>query len=538
MNTVLPPECLEKIFLNLYNPASTNTITTKDLHACTLVSHYWCQVSTPLLYSYPFQHFPNLNKIKSNHKDVQDYYKLIRTLLTCIPQSEIEEIVNFKLLPNEPISFPLKSSPTFNYGTFIHGLQLDSILSEILIDHNKIWLPSYIPDDTILITSELCYSIINHLVKYLSEFCNNLTILEIKLFTLHDKNVHIKPMETLLNYFFDDSKENKLAGLKHLYCAISGNARTQLMTKEVSNLSKFYANLSSSTKNLESLHNGKIISLEQANALSSLISSQKRLKSITLSEEDFLHSFIRTDNDQVFEMYNVVFNTLITQSVWLEKLEFTLISFQYISQESLESLCSLKNLKELKIKSCKFLERLQVWPKYLSRLEVFDYTPIIHPQSHIDADWLKQIFQYTSNSLKKLVLDYKREFGQALQVTKLIALHLHSLNHLVLPKLYPTELITILKSCTELVYISIGLLEGGQWDQNLPSIGKLIPISVQKIQFREFHPMVVNSITFENFLKGCINKGGQLHSVEMTGKYKLDQKYSDIAKQFGVKVFC
>ncbi|CAI2161523.1 1437_t:CDS:1 [Funneliformis geosporum] len=539
MTSFLPPECLEKIFLILYNPltASTNTAT-KDIHACTLVSRYWCNVSTPLLYSYPFQHFANLNS-KSQQKDVQDYYKLIRTLLTCIPQSEIEEIINSKILPNEPISFSLKSSPTFDYGTFFHGLQLGSIFSKVHIDHDKIWMPSYIPTDTIPIrlTFELYYSIINHLVKYLSEFCKNLTILEIKLFTFNDENVQIKLMETLLNSFFDDSKENKLTGLKSLYFAISGNAGTQLMTKEVSNLSKFYANLSSFTKNLESLHNGKIISLEQANALSSLISSQKRLKSITLSQEDFFYSFTRTHNIQVFEFYNVVFNTLRTQSAWLEKLEFTLLSFQYLDQESLDSLCSLKNLKELKIMKCKFLDKLKVWTthSHLSGLQVLEFTPDNYTQLHVDGDWLNKIFQFTSSSLKKLILDFKREIDQGFQLIRLISLHLHSLNYLVLPKLYPTELITILKSCIELVYLSTGLLEGGQWDQNLPSISKFIPNSVEKIQFREIHFLVDNR-TFELFLKGCINKGVKLQSLEMTGKKKLDQKYYDIANQFGVKL--
>src|SRR5436305_13306599 len=102
MESILLPDCLEKIFMNLINrsdPIFSNSIETyeiKDLYSCTLVSRYWCRISTPLLYSYPFRYFRylTLNKKSETGKDAQDYYKLIRTLLNCIPQSEIEEIIN------------------------------------------------------------------------------------------------------------------------------------------------------------------------------------------------------------------------------------------------------------------------------------------------------------------------------------------------------------------------------------------------------------------------------------------------------------
>src|SRR6266542_4600064 len=121
MASFLLPECLEKIFLDLYNPSnttlstSTNLSKTKDLYSCTLVSRYWCRVSTPLLYSHPFSHFRHLinylndqKKSPQIEKDVQDYYKLIGTLLNCIPQSEIEKVVDSKQSFTQPISYSLK----------------------------------------------------------------------------------------------------------------------------------------------------------------------------------------------------------------------------------------------------------------------------------------------------------------------------------------------------------------------------------------------------------------------------------------------
>src|SRR5437868_725649 len=141
MESAVLPECLEKIFLNLFNYSKptlyefvsakkTCDYEIKDLYTCTLVSRYWCRVSTPLLYSYPFHLFRHLNYKKPKSeigKDVQDYYKLIRTLLSCIPQSEIEEIVNSTCAKESStaISYSQQGSPTFNYVTFLRELHFD-----------------------------------------------------------------------------------------------------------------------------------------------------------------------------------------------------------------------------------------------------------------------------------------------------------------------------------------------------------------------------------------------------------------------------
>ncbi|GES95564.1 hypothetical protein GLOIN_2v1559699 [Rhizophagus clarus] len=134
MASNLLPECLEKIFTDLLNPIkpifsnSVETCEIKDLYSCTLVSRYWCQISTPILYSSPFHHFRHLKGGKKPQmgKDFQDYYKLIRTLLTCIPCSEIEEIVKFVCEKGSTIELiGSTGSPTFNYVKFIRELHFD-----------------------------------------------------------------------------------------------------------------------------------------------------------------------------------------------------------------------------------------------------------------------------------------------------------------------------------------------------------------------------------------------------------------------------
>src|ERR1044071_2731809 len=90
MASILLSDCLENIFINLIEhppSASIDTSTNKGLHSCTLVSRHWCRISTPLLYAYPFHHFRH-----HSYPD-ESYFKLVRTLLSCIPKTEIEQVI-------------------------------------------------------------------------------------------------------------------------------------------------------------------------------------------------------------------------------------------------------------------------------------------------------------------------------------------------------------------------------------------------------------------------------------------------------------
>src|ERR1043166_4413859 len=89
MASFLLSECLENVFSNLIehpNNRPNIKLPTKDLYSCTLVSRHWCRISTPFLYAYPFHNFYNRWYPNDSH------YKLIRTLLSCVPQSEIKQI--------------------------------------------------------------------------------------------------------------------------------------------------------------------------------------------------------------------------------------------------------------------------------------------------------------------------------------------------------------------------------------------------------------------------------------------------------------
>ena len=70
-----------------------------------------------------------------------------------------------------------------------------------------------------------------------------------------------------------------------------------------------------------------------------------------------------------------------------------------------------------------------------------------------------QLFQLSSNTLVKLVMTGVTTWPQqdlTIPLYQQISLYLHSLIHLEISLIYPTELISIFKSCSLLVYLRAG----------------------------------------------------------------------------------
>ncbi|PKY49438.1 hypothetical protein RhiirA4_405450, partial [Rhizophagus irregularis] len=151
-------------------------------------------------------------------------------------------------------------------------------------------------------------------------------------------------------------------------------------------------------------------------------------------------------DDNIDNNYNIVFNSLSTQSETLKILEFKYIPFNKINEKALNSLCLLKNIRVLKLYKCREIyDNLNSWAKNLTRLEVFEFVAYYIPT--ISEGFLVQLIQSSSKTLTKLVLHYKREHNQVFQH---IPFYSHLLIHLELPKIFPDELILIFKSCTKL----------------------------------------------------------------------------------------
>ncbi|GBC08260.1 hypothetical protein RclHR1_00080037 [Rhizophagus clarus] len=508
MASFLLLECLEKIFLNLLDNIyefRTDSFyvnkSTKDLHSCTLVSKHWCRISTPLLYAYPFANYCR------NAADLAfSYSKLIRTLISCTPKSEIEQLILSE-----------SSNPTFNYITFIRSLNFDLDILDELNCFKELWLPPFvlnnIKKDQI---PKLSHLIINQLAKSLCENCNNnLTRLD---FTFTNKNNNIKFLNSIiepLTFNYCDEK-NKLTNLKELY-----------YNNHHDNKIDIYSTFSNHIHNLNLLHNEGNNSIEKANSLSRFISLQKKLKHLILSENSMY-------NDHG-DYYNIVFESLPTQNENLQILNLRSIPFDKINEKALNSLCLLKNIKELRLHYCiADMNNLIPWAKDLKGLEVFEFL------SYYDIGFenlVNQIIRSSSATLKKLIIDYHRKNKQDYKsLYQQIPIHLKSLIYLDLPEICPDELILIFKLCTRLVYLGIMLSNDASWRTKIKNLGESIPKNLRKIQFKDRFVSIFKVNHLKCFFEECLKNDSELKYLEIIDNSEIDQKYHDIANKFGIKL--
>jgi hypothetical protein len=542
-------ECLENVFLNLLdeNPSGNTRIytSTKDLYSCSLVSRNWCKISTPFLYAYPFHHFRHLaySNIYYNFSNVNysSYFKLIRTLLSCIPKSEIEQIISSNssneqnlslnlIDSNENAFFNNNISTTFNYIKFIRGLIFDKILSKTyrLFQYREIWFSPYISNDiTKEQFSKISNLIMNYFTKSLCTNCNNLTTLEFP-FKIQDNEFFSDIIESL--NFSDYNRKNKLSNLKELYYI--NNKYGEICSSP----DDLYSVLSNKICNLNLLYNDKINSIEEANSLSQFISLQKNLKHIILSENIYNLEQIFNNDIIINDNYNIIFESLSTQSESLQILEFNHIPFNRISEKGLNSLYLLKNIRELKLCKCKEInDNLNSWAKSLTKLEVLEFGTYYFPTN--SEGFLVQLIK-SSNALYKLVLDYKRDQDQGFKLLKQIPIYLHSLIYLELPQIFLSELIPIFKSCTRLVYLSMILSGDELWEGNFSNLGKFIPKTLRQIQLKGIDNLVFSSNELKCFFKECVNNDSNLRYLEIIKNWDdvINQEYFDVAKEFGVKL--
>src|SRR4051794_4631290 len=201
MASFLLSECLENIFLNFIKPSKDTRIKifTKDLYSCTLVSRHWCRISTPFLYAYPFHHINLDDDPWFPNKD--SYYKLIRTLLSCIPKSEIKPIYTSyaQILSTNHLPFNKKEPyPTFNYVSFIRGFDFNErfLKSQNICHYKNIWLSVHDPDR---ISSEQTIRIMNCFVKFIFEQCQNLTLLKFPAREKYDDIISLSQFISLIS---------------------------------------------------------------------------------------------------------------------------------------------------------------------------------------------------------------------------------------------------------------------------------------------------------------------------------------------------
>uniref|UniRef100_U9TZI0 F-box domain-containing protein n=1 Tax=Rhizophagus irregularis (strain DAOM 181602 / DAOM 197198 / MUCL 43194) TaxID=747089 RepID=U9TZI0_RHIID len=348
------------------------------------------------------------------------YFKLVRTLLSCIPRSaEVERIISpgssdeQNLFPDLSEEF-FSSNPMFNYITFIRG-------SGIKIHE---WLSSNISNNATRDQISKSFLVTNHLINFLCAYCSN-----------------------------------------------------YLQKLEFSFTVDLYSAFSNSVRNLTLLYNEGNNTSEKANSLSRFISLQNNLQHILLSE----NSIGFTLDNHISGFYNVVFESLSTQSESLRTLKLKNIPFNKLNGEALNSLCLLKNIRVLELYNCIRIDdnddNLKEWAENLTRLEVFEL--VSQHIRDVSEGFLIQLIQSSSN-----------------------------------------ELILIFKSCTQLVYLSIILSDDELWGTKFKDLGELIPRKLQKIRIKRMDDLLFSSSELKCFFEGCVNNNGKLKYLEIhDGEY-------------------
>ncbi|RIA90044.1 hypothetical protein C1645_876368 [Glomus cerebriforme] len=536
MASFLLSECLEEIFSNLTEYPSSDiniNITVKDLYSCTLVSRHWCRISTPLLYAYPFHHF------RRNFSHIR-YYKLIRTLLGCIPQFEIKQTYKQALqIPYNIKNYKKKSnskniSSTFNYISFIRGLIFHKMMFKSIVEDNnkEIWLSAYNPKR---ISEVSTIAIMDYLIKFICKNCNNLTTLEFS-FAIRNDDCIINLL-TVKDY----NGKSKLSDLKELYYS----SQINFYSRDDKNNSREIFYPLNNVFNLNLLYVNKDgLNAENINLLSKFISLQKNLQHFVLTgfekvengqNEVLARFFINLlSGDKNNKYYNTIINSLSTQYESLQILEFKNLEFNLINGEVLDSLRLLKNIKKLKLYRCKMIDNLHSWVKDLKKLEIFEIMIIDLKLSELFIIQLVQLIQSFSNNLIKLVINDK-QMNDFTLLYQQIPLYLHSLTHLELPKILPSELISIFLSCTKLVYLSVMLLNDKLSEEILKNLGKFVPKTLKRIQFKNLLESNNSTISFELlrfFLEEYANNGGALKYLEIEGL----GNHIIVTEQFGVQI--
>ncbi|GBB97483.1 hypothetical protein RclHR1_00030040 [Rhizophagus clarus] len=518
-------------------------IITKDLRSCTLVSKSWCEVSTPILYAFPFHQFHNIQYCNSRYDSSQHdeafkpYYKLIRTLINCIPEEILKRLLTTCNFYNEfKYDFNTTVKPTFNYFSFIRGLYFTEELFNLSSwdRYKDDWLPSYFPKRvsgldlhlSALIEKPFVLLVMKEFVKFLCKDCrSNSSILE--LHELLQRDLYYTVIESLASKKFD--------GLKELYGEDILQYIIKCPTRPRSGIIYLYKNLSPIT-NLTLFGNRAVNSKKQANYLSHFISSQNKLQHIILSEGEL--SILNNQGKVISgRYYNIILPSLAVHKEWLVKLEFRNIHFSKIlDQNTINSLASLENIRELKLIKCNILEDDFIqWAKRINKLEIFEFEALDYHTLYIPKKFLEILFQNSSQTLVKLILDYKRNYDQGSNILKKISLHLNNLTYLYLPTLSYMELLLIFIKCQKLIYISFGLTYD---NYNLKELGEYLPKSLQFIQFRDMNQVLLSLLSynaFKIFLQKSVGSG-TLKYLEIKGNCNLPQEFFSISKQIGIKL--
>ncbi|CAG8468845.1 11167_t:CDS:2 [Diversispora eburnea] len=295
----LPADCLYDIFNLLKDDI-------KSLHSCILVNRLWCETAVPYLWAHPFT------------QSTPPPASLINIFIANLSDADRNELITRGIrIPSQ-----YRKSPTFNYASFIPHLSME-----------------------ILYTTVHCWTQQQMSKRRSSSYINTVEVNELALLVYC----------SLCRLFFGKRSNIQSLNLdrpsKHIGPTMPNNLGVDLCLSNIKNLSIRYTSdtfiFGALHKQAENVENLSIIkssdpslrNFDDSNYLSSLIFSQHRLRSFSLSCYDTVNGFSSN-----------IFIPLASQADTLTSLKLYGIPFP--SDASIIALTTCLMIEELEIKRC------------------------------------------------------------------------------------------------------------------------------------------------------------------------------------------
>ncbi|RHZ80496.1 hypothetical protein Glove_134g210 [Diversispora epigaea] len=336
--TSLPNECKTEIFEHLLTDRQT-------LYRCLLVNRFWCKNIIPSLWREPFRY--KIHKV----------YLIIRTYLLALTADEQSTIIPFN------INFEHNQQPLlFEYGSYLEIFNCASFFdaaSKLLINQGH--------KDTEF--SYSCQVIVGAITKMLMRTCRNL------------KSINLSSVIVVPDSRIFESSKYGLSQLVELCLCLENNSPKSL---EILNyLSTICHNLSKTFFIVREGNNP--LPQNSINSLVNLIMNQHELKNFKLHE--------------AAKSVNRIISSFISQQNSLTTIYFSNVSFDKISNDSLEVFIRCKNIIQIQLYYCKGIKSSQV--KILKKSQ-FILKSLILYQNEINISALIDIWGF---NLEYLDLD-------------------------------------------------------------------------------------------------------------------------------------
>ncbi|CAG8548239.1 2299_t:CDS:1 [Diversispora eburnea] len=405
MASKIPPEILIKILNNVQS--------TQDLYSSLFVNRIWCKVTIPILWELPLgQEYRSTEKLKKKAL-------CIRTYISCMDTQ-----ARTLLIQN---GFDLSSSPpraTFDYPSFTHKVMIFNLFFFVFIyspqnigsyQHIK----KYINSNEIIITekSKILFREIYKLIINRCTFLNSFKMTEVpKIFSKKILNNDL--IGSIL----------KLPGAPKVFKKLE--SFTSMIRNDSILIRPLYESLALICHDILNM-DLELNSKSQVELLGKLISVQKRLENLSISDKGYMRM-----------SHNLFLWDIISQKETLKNLRLKSVNFSNFVKKS-STIEKFTSIQELYIENCHglYIADSLFFASSFTQLRSFHYFHSSHRFNEYPQDFIIKILETANINLKNVSLDLF--FTTPPDILLAILFYCTKITELTLHNLSPEQVIAI-----------------------------------------------------------------------------------------------